>query len=174
MKENILNPKFIVLTLILLGAAFTRLIPHYPNFTAIGAMALFGGAYMNNKKIAFAIPLLAMFLTDMIIGFHTNMLAVYLSFAAIVFIGFGLKNKKRIPNIFLASVSASVLFFIVTNFSAWIFSPIYPKTAAGLAMSYTAAIPFFHYTMLGDLFYVGIMFGVFELAKVKFAKLAEV
>lgn len=168
-----INPRFLLLTLMILGAAFSRLVPHPPNFTAVAAMALFGGAYFSNKTAAFAVPLAAMFLADMIIGFHPGMYAVYLSFALIVVIGMSLRNNKKIGNIFLATVTASVSFFVITNFAMWLTGVLYPKTAAGLAACFTAAIPFFHYTLIGDLFFVGFMFGAFELAKVKFPTLAK-
>jgi hypothetical protein len=173
MNSN-LTPRFLVLAGLILVAALTRLIPHPPNFTAIGAMALFGGAYFDRKYLAFAIPLTAMFLSDIIIGFHPGMYAVYLSFILIVVIGMTLKDRKKIGNIFLAAVSASVLFFIITNFAQWISYPLYSKDITGLIACYVAAIPFFHYTLLGDLFFAGVLFGAFELAKVKFPQLAKV
>jgi hypothetical protein len=168
-----LTPRFLVLAGMILIAAFTRLIPHPPNFTAIAAMALFGGAYFSRKSLAFAVPLAAMFLSDLIIGFHQGMYAVYLSFIFIVMIGLTLKNKKKAGNVFLASVSASVLFFVITNFAQWLSYPLYSKDIAGLIACYVAAVPFFHYTLLGDLFFVGALFGLFELAKMKFPQLAK-
>ena len=168
-----LTTRFWVLAGIILAAAFTRLIPHPPNATAIGAIALFGGAYFNKKRLAFAVPIIAMFLSDLIIGFHPGMYAVYLSFVLIVMIGMTLKNRKKVVNIFLASVSASVLFFGVTNFALWLTGILYPKTIAGLGECFVAAIPFFHYTLFGDLFFVGVLFSLFEFAKVKFPQLAK-
>lgn len=168
------NSKLFILAGIILVAAFSRLIPHPPNFTAIGAMALFGGAYFNKKYLAFIIPFAAMLMTDAIIGFHPTMIAVYVSFAIIVMIGFSLREKKKIGNIILASVSASVLFFVVTNFAVWGMLPYYPKTGVGLAACYTAAVPFFHYNLMGDLLYTGVLFGAFELAIVKLPKLSKV
>src|SRR3990172_4703825 len=173
MNSN-LTPRFLVLAGMILIAAFTRLIPHPPNFTAVGAMALFGGAYFSRKSLAYAVPIIAMFITDIIIGFHPGMYAVYLSFIFIVMIGMTLRDKKKIGYIFLASVSASVLFFIITNFAQWLSFPLYSKDVPGLITCYVAAIPFFHYTLLGDLFFVGILFGAFELAKVKFPQLEKV
>jgi Family of unknown function (DUF6580) len=173
MKEDIINSRFVVLTLMILGAALTRLIPHYPNFTAIGAMALFGGAYFSKKWLAFVIPLTALFLTDLIIGLYSYMLIIYLSFIFIVFIGMSLSRNKKPGRVILASISASVSFFLITNFAMWYGSSMYPQNLTGIMESYTAAIPFFSYTLLGDLFYVGIMFGVFEIAKAKFPQLAK-
>ncbi len=174
MKSNKITPGFLLLTVMVLAAAFVRFIPHPPNFAPIAAMALFGGAYFTKKWAAFLVPLAAMFITDMFLGFHATMWAVYLSFVIIVMLGMVMIKQKKIGNIFFASVSASVLFFIITNFGIWISTPYYEKTGAGLAASYTAAIPFFHHTLLGDLFFVAIMFGLYELFKVKFPSLVKV
>lgn len=168
-----LTPKFWIITLMIFAAAFVRLIPHPPNFAPIAAMALFGGAYFNKKWVAFLVPLAALFLTDLIIGFHETMWAVYLSFALIVVLGMTMLKEKKIGNIFFASVISSVSFFIITNFGVWVSLGYYPKTGAGLAACYTAAIPFFHQTLLSDLFFVGILFGVYHLAKQKLPQLAE-
>ena len=168
MNKNLLSSKFIFAAGLIIAAAFTRLIPHYPNFTAVGAIALFGGTYLPNKKLAFIVPLVAMLLTDLIIGFHPTMWAVYLSFGLIVLIGFQVSKNKKVMNILLATISSSILFFLVTNFAQWLSDPFYAKTGAGLAQCFTMAIPFFSYTALGDMFYVGVLFGAYELAKTKF------
>src|SRR5690606_17931909 len=169
-----ITPRFLVLIGMILFAAISRLIPHPPNFTAVAVMALFVGAYFNNWYAAYMIPLSALFLTDLILEFHNTMWAVYLSFALVVFIGTLLRNRKKPANILLASVTASVLFFVITNLAVWLSGTLYPLTGEGLALCYTAAIPFFHYNLIGDLFFAGVMFGIFELAKVKFPQLAEV
>ncbi len=174
MSTNKIKPGFLILTGMIFIAAFVRLIPHPPNFVPIAAIALFGGAYFTKRWVAFLIPLAAMLITDLILGFHSTMWAVYLSFVIIVGIGMLMIKQKKVSNIFLASVSASVLFFVVTNFAVWVSGIYYPKDLSGLAASYTAAIPFFHYTLLGDLFFVTLMFGSFELVKTKYPQLAEV
>jgi len=173
MLEKIFNKRNLVLLTIIVAAAFTRLIPHWPNFTAIGAVALFGGAYFDKKYLSFAVPFAALFVTDLILGLHSTMWAVYLSFALIVVIGFNLREQRKLLNIGLSAVAASVLFFLITNFAVWLSSPMYPPTIAGLVESYTLAIPFFHYTLLGNLFYVGVIFGIFEFAKLKFPALVK-
>ena len=167
MDKNLLSSKFIFAAGLIIAAAFTRLIPHYPNFTAVGAIALFGGTYLPNKKLAFVVPFVAMLLTDLIIGFHPTMWAVYLSFGLIVLIGLQVSKNKKVMNILLATISSSILFFLVTNFAQWLSDPFYAKTGAGLAQCFTMAIPFFSYTALGDMFYVAVLFGVYELAKTK-------
>jgi len=168
-----LTPKFWILTLMIFAAAFVRLIPHPPNFAPIAAMALFGGANFNKKWAAFLVPIAAMFITDLILGFHETMWAVYLSFALIVVIGMIMLKEQKIGNIFFASVFSSVSFFIITNFGIWLSTSYYEKTATGLAACYTAAIPFFHQTLLSDLFFVGVLFGLYYLAKTKFPVLAK-
>ena len=173
MKSQLITNRFLLITGMVVAAAFVRLIPHPPNFAPITAIALFGGAYFTKKWAAFLIPLTAMFVTDMIIGFHETMWAVYLSFVAIVLLGMLMIKEKKIGNIFFASVMSSVLFFVVTNFGAWISSSYYEKTFAGLMTSYTVAIPFFHYTLFGDLFFVAIMFGLYELVKSKLPALVQ-
>lgn len=169
-----LTPRFWVLTLMVFIAAFIRLLPHPPNVAPIAAMALFGGAYFNKKSMAFLVPLAAMILTDAIIGFYSFVWMVYLSFALIVVIGIFMLKKISVKNLILASVSASVSFFTITNFGVWALGTLYPKTPAGLLECYTAAIPFFQYSLIGDLFFVGVMFGVYELVKAKVPALVKV
>jgi hypothetical protein len=173
MSSKSITPGFLILAGMIFIAAFVRLIPHPPNFAPVAAMALFGGVYFDKKWAAYLVPLLAMFVTDLILGFHAIMWAVYISFVIIVGIGMLMIKQKKVTNIFLASVSSSVLFFIITNFGLWISTPYYEKTGAGLAACFTAAIPFFHQTLLGDFFFVALMFGVYELVKVKVSLLKE-
>lgn len=168
-----ITPKFWILTLMVFAAAFVRLIPHPPNFAPVAAMALFGGAYFTKKWAAFLVPLVAMLVTDLFLGFHPTMWAVYLSFVLIVAIGILMIRQKKVTSIFFASVTASVAFFIITNFGVWMSTPYYEKTGAGLAACYTAAIPFFHQTLLSDLFFVAILFGLFEILKAKIPSLAK-
>jgi hypothetical protein len=174
MNVEKLTPRFWVLTLMVFGAAFLRLLPHPPNFAPIAAMALFGGAYFSKKTFAFIIPLAAMFLTDMIIGIYSYAWVVYLSFAVIVVLGIFMLKKVSVKKLIFASLTASVSFFAITNFGVWALGTLYPKTPAGLLASYTAAIPFFQNSLIGDLFFVGVMFGVYELVKHKVPALAKV
>lgn len=173
MDAKLFSPRVLVLCGLIAAAAFTRLMPHLPNFTAVGAMALFGGAYFTNKKLAFVVPLTAMFLTDLILGYHSTIIEVYISFALIVVIGMMIK-RKNVRSIAAASLAAAVLFFLITNFAFWTTGVLYPVTWAGLIACYTAAIPFFGYNIVGNLFYAGVMFGLFELAKQKYPTLAVI
>lgn len=174
MNSNNFTSKFWLVSVMILAAAFTRLIPHPPNFTAVGAIALFGGAYFSEKKFAFIIPMLAMLLSDLIIGFHNGMLSVYLSFVLIVGIGIVLSRNIKFKNVIAASLLSSVLFFAFTNFQMWIQSPLYTKSISGLITCYVAAIPFFQYSLIGDLFFVGTLFGLLAALQTKFPQLSKV
>ncbi len=169
-----LKPRFLTLTGLILLAVASRLLPHPPNFAPITAIALFGGAYYTRKWVAFVIPFIIMFATDLILGFHADMLAVYVGFALIVGIGFLLRNRISITKILGAALGGSVLFFLITNFSVWLTGTMYPQTASGLLACYAAGIPFFQYSVMSTLVYSSVLFGAFELAKSKFPELAVV
>ncbi len=152
---------FIVAVLLILFAAFSRLIPHPANFTPIAAIALFSGVYLK-KKYFLIIPVAAMLLSDIFLGFHSTMIWVYGSFAVIALIGLWLKSHKRASYIFGTTLVSSIIFFIVTNFGVWL-SGYYGFSFNGLVECYVMAIPFFKNTVAGDLFYVAAMFGIYEL-----------
>ena len=88
----------LIIPVIIIFAALTRLMPHPPNFTPIIAMGLFGGAYLKDRRIALIIPLLAMIAADMFLGFHGTMLWVYGSLIFITMMGMLLKNRTTLIN----------------------------------------------------------------------------
>jgi len=166
--------RFLVLVGMILAAAATRLIPHPPNFAPIGAMALFGGACFANRRAAFLVPLAAMLLSDLAIGLlsgnlylglHRLIPVVYGSFALTVCLGFWLRTRRTAVPIAGATLTSSVLFFVLTNFGVWALGSFYPKTWDGLVACYVAAIPFFHNTLLGDAVYTAVLFGSLALAE---------
>lgn len=159
--EKLSNPAIFVFV-----AAILRLIPHLPNFAPITAMALFGGAYLG-RRYALGLPFLAMVLSDLFIGFDSiaSRVAVYGSFLLIGLIGLWLRKHRSFQNIVLATLVSSVLFFVITNFGVWAFGVMYPKTPEGLLACFTAAIPFFRNTMVGDMFYSAVFFGGYELVR---------
>lgn len=133
--------------IILIGIAIlSRLIPHPPNFTPITAIALFSTIHFKNKILTYLIPIIGLFISDLILGLSMVNLFVYLSFIAITFIGF---KFQKINN--YSILLSSTTFFIVSNFGVWILG--YPKTIEGLILCYYMALPFFVYTIMGDLFY---------------------
>ncbi len=164
MKNTKLSPKLYVVFTMIIAAAMMRLIPHWPNFTPIAATALFGGTFLKRKDLAFLVPVAAMLLSDLIIGFHSTMLPVYLSFIAIVGIGLVLQHRLTVINTLTASLLASAVFFLVTNFASWTSGMMpYPMNFAGLMQCYIAGLPFLFNGVLGDLFYTSVLFGALYL-----------
>jgi hypothetical protein len=129
----------IVLLLILLGLV-TRLIPHWPNFTALGAVALFGGSQLSPKWIAPLATFTVLVLTDLVIGFYSGFSIVYLAF--ILMTVQGMFMTKKTTNVLGHSVIASVMFFLITNFASWVGNPMYSQDIFGLFTSYYAGLPF--------------------------------
>jgi hypothetical protein len=137
--------------------ALGRLIPHPPNFTPILAAAIFAPYIVNDRWIAIAVPLMAMFIGDVFIGFHSYMLWVYGAIAmATVISRWAMQFGKYLPLATMTLVS-SVLFFVITNFAVWIMWDYYPNTLEGLIMCYTMAIPFFQNTVLSTIVYTAAM-----------------
>jgi hypothetical protein len=167
------HSRLIVLLSAIAVAAVLRLVPHPPNFTPIGAMALFSGAYLGRRGvIAFAAPLGALFLSDLVLGFYHGMATVYFSVALIVIIGWLSLQRVSVLRVGAAAVASSLLFFAITNFGMWLFSGFYPRTLPGLEACYVAAIPFFQNTVAGDLFYAALLFGGFKIAELRVAHLS--
>lgn len=164
MDKKFLNSRMIFVITAILVAAIARLLPHWPNFTPVAAIAIFGGAYINRKALAFVLPVAAMLISDLIIGFHTTMIAVYTGMIVAVGIGMLLRNRVKAGNVAIASITSSIVFFLITNFAAW-YTGLMPYTRdfSGLVQSYIAGLPFFNTGLLGDLFYSTILFGSFYL-----------
>ena len=159
------NHRLIALLSAIVAAAALRLVPHPPNFTPIGAMALFSGAYLGRRALAFAAPLGALLLSDVVLGFYHGMATVYASVALIVVLGAMALRRVSPIRVGAAALASSVLFFVITNFGMWLFSGFYPRTLLGLETCYIAAIPFFQNTLAGDLFYATMLFGGFRIAE---------
>lgn len=157
MKTNLL-----VFTGLFLAAVLSRLVPHGWNFTLMGAVFIFAGAYFKDRKISVALMLSSLLVSDFFIGFHSMMPAVYAGFLAMIAVGTFLNvNASRI-RIFGGAFMASLIFFIISNFGVWYEGQLYPMTFSGLIECYVMGIPFFGKQMIGD---VGFALGLFELAK---------
>jgi hypothetical protein len=178
-----LRPKIVTMNIrlalaLLALATVSRLVPFLPdNVSPLAAIGLFGAAYFSRRPLLLAVPFAALFLSDLYInnviysqffdGFTLiTSWWIYLGFALVMLTGYALLSRRVSPlRVLGASVSGSLLFFLVSNFSTWAETTIYPKTAAGLMMCYTAGLPFLQNTMLGDLFFCAVMFGAYEWAK---------
>jgi hypothetical protein len=165
-SKQALVANLIILGLIILGM-LSRFLINIPNVSAIGAIALFSGAYFSNKKLAIALPISILFLSDLVLGLHSTMIFVYASVILIIMMGFLLRNKKSILRIITGSLIGSVLFYLITNFGVWMTGMGISPTLAGV---YADGIPFFRNMLIGDLLFNGILFGsaylIFEKAKV--------
>ncbi len=165
-KENLLYRLLLAFAIIII-AAVVRVAPHPWNFTPVGAMALFSGAIIKDRRLAFAFPLLALFAGDLFVGFYklSVMLMVYASFLLSVLIGRWVQNHRSLARISAATLLGAIQFFLITNFAVWWLLNSYPKTPRGLAACYLAGLPFFWNTLAGDAFYSALFFGGFALAE---------
>ncbi|HSM10337.1 MAG TPA: DUF6580 family putative transport protein [Lysobacter sp.] len=166
----------LVLAALIIVAALTRVLPHPPNFSPIAAIALFGGAYFAARAWAVLVPLAGLLISDLVLasingGLYASWFSgsgiwvIYGCIALTTAMGFGLRGKVTGVRVLGYSLAGSALFFVVTNFAAWLGNPMYPKTAAGLAASYVAGIPFLQWSVLGTLFYAAVLFGGFALLR---------
>jgi uncharacterized protein DUF6580 len=163
--------RLVALLSAIVAAAALRLMPHPPNFSPIDAMALFSGAYLSRRAIAFVAPLAALLLSDLVLGFYSGMATVYATVALIVVIGWWVAPRRTPSSIAAAAIASSVVFFAITNLGMWLFSGFYPLTFAGLGACFVAAVPFFQNTVAGDLFYAALLFGGFRLAELMVPRL---
>jgi|SRR5215469_7446719 len=165
-KENLFYRLLLALVMIAVAAAL-RVAPHSWNFTPVGAMALFSGAIIKDRRLAFAFPLAALLAGDIFVGFYklSLMLLVYASFSLSVLIGFLLRKRRTLLSIAGATLLGSIQFFLVTNFAVWWLLNSYPKTGAGLAACYLAGLPLLRNTLGGDFLYSAVFFSAFALAE---------
>ena len=188
--DTVQTQRFWILTSMIAAVAMMRLISlPIPNFAPIAAMALFGGAYFKDKGFAFLVPLAALFVTDVMLevaglnGLYGGMAYTYLAFFLVGCIGLLLRNNITAGKIAMGAVGGSVLFFLITNFAAWLGNPFYPQNFIGLMESYTLGLAFykneffgnlFLNTIMGDIFYSALLFGSFEFIKSRVPSLARV
>ena len=157
-----MNIRLGAIVALILAAVVARLaLAGVPNVSPIAALALFSGAYLADRKLVMLIPLLALFLGDLVLGLHSTMFFTYGAFILISLIGVVIASRLCGQVVIAASLLSSVLFFLLTNFGVWMMDGFYPMTFAGLLACYTAAIPFFQMTLMGDLFFVSVIFGLF-------------
>ena len=165
--------RFTVVAGMILAGAACQFIPHPQNFSPMGSLALFGGAQLSDKRAAFLVPVLSMFLADLVTGFHLLMPFVYVSFLLTVCIGFRLRSQRSTTRVMVTSFTSAVLFFVITNFGVWALLGTYSQTPAGLLACYVAAIPHFQNTLSSNLLYSFVLFGGFAIAERRFTKLRE-
>lgn len=162
--------------LIVLLAAFSRIVPHMPNFSPLGGIALFGAAHFSKKWLAFVIPLIAVWLSDIFLNnviygqyyseftwFYSGFYWQYGSLLLIGLIGTFLFKKINVKRVLGGIVASSALFFLISNFGVWAGGTMYPPTLSGLMACYAAGLPFLQGTVAGDLVYTTSLFGGYYL-----------
>jgi len=164
----------IIATLLILAAAISRVVMYPNNFSPIIGMALFSGAIVSNRKLAFAMPLFAMFISDLLFEFLNvapgfwgwGQLVGYGILALITVFAFTLK-KINVKNLVLYALASSVIFFLLSNLSFFLIdNPVYhtyAQSGSGLIECYIAALPFFRTSLIADLVYTGVLFGGYQL-----------
>lgn len=149
---------------LVLLAAVSRFLPHPQNFTPVMAVALFASAVITPRFLGIAVALVAMLVSDIFLGWHRTMPFVYGAMLLVGLLGFFLREKRSVLKIVFASLTGSMLFFLITNLGVFLTEAMYPKTAEGLLQCYTMAIPFFRNSLTGDMLYTLSFFGIFALA----------
>lgn len=188
MTQQKFNPRTIVLLVFMLAIAILRIVLNpksgfafLSNFTPVGAMALFGGAYFNTSKKAYLFPLLTLWISDIMLSrfvynhewqlFYGGFYWIYGSFALMVVAGKLLLKNVSVKNILLSAFAVTFIHWIITDFGVWLGSSMYPKTIGGWWACLAAAIPFERNFLSGTLLYSAIMFGTFEWMKTKYPSL---
>ncbi len=158
--HTLLQARSLTLLAMIAVVVVFRFLPHPPNVSPVAAISLFAGACFVDRRLAFAVPLAAMLISDAVLGFHATMAYVYGAFALTVMIGFWLRRHRGVTPLAVATVGASLLFFAITNFGVWAAGLHgYAMNAQGLMQTYIAGIPFLQNSLLGNLFFVALLFG---------------
>ena len=158
MQKNTARPLAMGLTVL---GALARLLPHAPNFAPVGSLSLYAGGRLRGWQ-AYLLPLVLMAVTDPLVGGYSFATPfIYFSFLINVWIGSRLRSTESPLKIGAAVGVASLQFFLISNFGAWL-GPLltYPHTLGGLVSCYIAAIPFYGRTLASDLLYSAALFGL--------------
>ena len=143
--------------------ALSRLIPHPPNFTPILGMAVFSGAIINRKIVAYLVPLAAMLLSDLYLGLHSGMPIIYFTLAICVLIGTFIESRVTILNSILGITAGVLVFYLITNFTVWYGSGMYENSFSGLITCYVMGLPFLQNTFISSLIYGMGAFLIYEV-----------
>jgi len=176
--------KFGALVALVILVALARLIPNMPNFSPMAAIALFCAAHLDKLWKAILVTLFATFVSDIVLNntiyasmntgftvFYDGFIWQYLAYIAIAFLGSKIFHSINRSKVLGGSLASTLVFFVVSNFGAWVSLPFYSKDIAGLMSSYAAGIPFLKNTLLSDLFYSCILFGGYYLLQNRFISL---
>ena len=180
-----LNLQTGIISIIILLAAFTRIMPHPPNFSPMAAIGLFGAAHFAKKWQAFLIPLIGIWISDLVINnfvysshssnfvwFYGGFYWQYISYVFIIFAGLFIFNKGiSVTNTLGGMVSSSGIFFLFSNFGVWAGGAMYTKNISGLITCYASGIPFIHNTIISDALFTTVLFGTYYLLQTEYSYL---
>jgi hypothetical protein len=156
---KVIHNKNLQLSLLFAVGVVLRLVPHAPNFTAVGAIALFAGAVLG-KRAALLLPLAIMVASDLVIGFYPGITYTWVAFMLVACFGMAFRRAAYLNRVLLGGLGGGVIFFIVSNFGSWQAGGLYAPTMAGLAQCYLMALPFFGATLASSVIFSGILFGM--------------
>jgi hypothetical protein len=151
----------IFLAVLLICVAVTsRALPHLLNFTAVGAAALVAGYMISSRWMAISVPLVALLLSDLVLGFHDTVIFVYTGFALMTGIAMLPRTSQWWMRFLILPVVASASFFLLTNFGAWYMDNgvLYSRDLSGLLQSYVSGIPFYRTQLASDLVLTPVVF----------------
>lgn len=158
------------LATIILFLAVSRLLPHPPNFTPIGAMAILAGAYIKDIRLGILILLFAMGLSDILLGWHSSLVYVYAAIIAVVVMNRYLLSNFSNIKLAVSTVASALLFFVISNFGAWLTHDMYAHTFNGLMQAYVAGLPFLKNTLASNVVFVALsLLPIHYLGKEKLA-----
>ena len=175
-----MSPKISIIFFTVFAVAMSRIIPHWPNVTAVAAMAIFGGATLRNSFAAVLIPLSAIFFSDLIINnvfyaeyydsfvfFGASAGWIYAAFILMTVLSHLTIKSFKVTPIISTTVLSTILFFGLTNFGTWLHSPFYTQDMAGLLLAFEAGIPFVLNSLFSNLFFAGLFFYGYSVATEK-------
>jgi hypothetical protein len=162
--------------LLIIIAALSRVFLYPDNFSPIIGMAIFAGAVIKDRRLAFALPLFAMFLSDVLFevfniapGFWGwGQLVGYGILALITVIAFSMK-KISVFSVAGYSIGSSLLFFFLSNSAFFVFdNPIYhtyTQDLSGYFATLIGGLPFLKTGIIADLVYSTVLFGTYFLVQ---------
>ncbi len=153
------------------------------NVSALGALALYSGVTFKKSIRTILVPFAALFITDLLLNnivysaynegfawFTSGAFYIYSAYLVMIALGWMIQSSPKLASVLGASVAGSLLFFLITNFGAWIGNPVYPQNTLGLIESYTAGLPFLKNTMAGNIFFSVVLIQGYVFAKAKWCK----
>jgi hypothetical protein len=164
--------RILILSGIVVLGILSRLLPHPPNFSPIGALMLFCGATFLDRRYALLLPLVTLFFSDLALGLHELIPVVYGCFLINVLLGRWVRNRKSILNVGAITLLGSVQFFVITNLAVWLFADLHGEQT--LLQCYTAAIPFFQNSLIADLAFSVVLFAGVPLVERGIGRIAKV